>query len=383
MARKKFFDEKIIAQINAQISIIDIAEQYGLTLVEKGDYYSLKEADSVVIYPETNSFFRHSNHHGGDVFKFIEEFHEYFNMSFKDVYFKYMKKIDRSLEPQPKEKVQVSKTITERKTKNFDLNESLKQCEERERILLSQVNFDKDIRHVKAYLIQTRAIRPDVVDEFIKKGLIKQAIAPDGSKNVVFIGYNDVGFICAVNKKSCSSKGTYKGDASRCNYAFGWRYDPDINDYSQLYRTEFYDSRKSLVCFEGYIDMLAYISTLKDMNIDYRQYSYLVCGSTSKYRSVIATAKSNYYQKVIIAFDNDKSGDLYAKLIAKDLYEQCGHDIKIKRHKSKLKDWDDDRKAIISSKQNIAEQKRHAEKILKLHNRNDLSKKIIKQKEKL
>ena len=355
MARKQFFSKKIIEQIKEQISILDVAIEYGLTPIQKGDLYTLKEHDSVIIYPNTNTFFRHKNSVGGDVFAFSKEIEE-IGLSFKDFYFQYLNKIDRNKDPVPIEQRPIKpKRIIDRKDRNFDLNESLLQCEERAGRLLSQFRLDDNFRNVKAFLIQTRKIAPDVVNEFIERGLIKQGYLINKEKNVIdrnrvalFLGYNCVGMLSGVNVKSTSSRGGFKGDLSGCNYAYGWRYDPDIKNYKELYQTEFYNTQKPLVCFEGYIDMLAYISTLKEKGIDYHQYAYLTCGSTTKYRSVIATVSMERYSKVICAFDNDEAGDIHAIKLCEDLKKECGEEIVVTRQKSQLKDWDEDRQMGIA-----------------------------------
>lgn len=343
---KNFFDEKVKLQIKEQISIIEIAKEYGLTPVRKGNHYSLEEHDSVVIYPESNTFFRHKSSVGGDIFAFMQEIPE-INVGFKDVYLEMSKRIDRSKEPVPMEdRPAKPKTIFSKQTNTFNINESLNQCEDRERKLLSKVAIEPVNKNVKAYLIQTRCINPDVVDDFISKGLVKQEKGIKGYRNALFIGYNDVGYITAICKKSCSSHGKFKGDVEGSNYAYGWRYDPDIKNYKELYKTEFYDSSKPLICFEGYIDMMAYISTLKEKNIDIHKYSYIACGSTTKYQSVVCAVKNNYYSEVICAFDNDEAGDLHSMILAREIQKEIGDDIIVTRQKSYLKDWDEDRIAI-------------------------------------
>lgn len=348
-----FFDKKIKSQIIDQISILDIAKEYGLTPFQKGTHYSLREHDSVVIYPETNSFFRHKTSFGGTVFQFMQEMPE-INMRFSDVYFLLKKRIDTTIEPKKfdKEVIKKPKETYKKITNTFNLNESLNQCEQREKVLMSQFKKDLSIKNARGYLIKTRCIDPDIVDEFIFKGLIRQD-RTNGHKNVAFIGYNDVGFVCAICKKSCLSHGKFKGDVAPSNYAYGWRYDPDIKNYRNLFKTEFYNPDKTLICFEGYIDMLAYISILKDKNIDYKQYSYITCGSVTKYMSVVAAARNNHYKKVICAFDNDEAGDHHAILLAKALKHECGDDIIVKRQKSFLKDWDEDRIAIKNHDKSI------------------------------
>lgn len=374
---KKFFDDTIILQIAEQISILDVAKEYGLSPVEKGRYYSLAEHDSVIIYPETNSFFRHKTGVGGDIFHFMKEMPE-IGKSFKDVYFEMLPKIDRSIEPKSLDRKSIKpKTVLEMNTRTINFNESLSQCEQREKELMSQINKDTSTKNVRAYLVQTRCIDPEIVDEFIKKGLIIQD-CHDGYKNAVFVGYNGVGLICSLNKRSCSSQGKFKGDIMPSNYAYGWRYDPDIKNYRNLYKTEFYNRDKPLICFEGYIDMLAYLSILKDKKIDYRKNAYLVCGSVTKKMSVVAAVKVDGYKKVIIAFDNDEAGDLHAVKLAKEIKEQCGEDIIVKRQRSYLKDWDEDRIAIKHQDKSLLDKVIEAKKILEKQQQNKNLEKSIK-----
>lgn len=374
--KKKFYDDKVIAQISEQISIIDIAKEYGLTPVHKGKHYSLVEHDSVVIYPDTNSFFRHKTSVGGNVLAFVKEMPE-INMSFKDAYFLFLSRIDRSIEPKPAEyKANHEKSVLEEKRDTFNLNETLSQCENREKKLMSQIKKDMTSKNVKAYLVQTRCIDPEIVDEFIKKGLIIQD-CKNGYKNAVFVGYNDVGIICCMNKRSCSSSGKFKGDVNSSNYAYGWRYDPDIKDYKNLYKTEFYNRDKPLICFEGYIDMLAYISTLKDKRIDYKQYSYIVCGSATKYMSVVSAVKLCGYKKVICAFDNDEAGNLHAIKLAKEIKNQCDDSVVVKRQRSYLKDWDEDRIAIKSHDKTLIERMMQAKEIMQKQKTHPSQKKEI------
>ena len=135
MAKKIFYNKKMIEQIKEQISILDVAKENGLTPVKRGDYYTLAEHDSVVIYPQTNSFFRHKNSRGGDVFAFADEFDI---ASFQEFYMKNIYKIDRSIDPSPdSRKPKTNVSITERKDVRFDINESLDKSQERERNLLS------------------------------------------------------------------------------------------------------------------------------------------------------------------------------------------------------------------------------------------------------
>lgn len=54
-----------------QVSIVDLARRTGMTLVERGNKYTTEEHDSLILYPDNNSWFRFSDEHGGDAIDFL------------------------------------------------------------------------------------------------------------------------------------------------------------------------------------------------------------------------------------------------------------------------------------------------------------------------
>lgn len=71
--------KKMIKEIKEHVSIVDLASDY-FDLTRKNGYFGIRgsgadggDFSSIVIYPESNSFFRNSNRHGGDVISFVTE----------------------------------------------------------------------------------------------------------------------------------------------------------------------------------------------------------------------------------------------------------------------------------------------------------------------
>jgi DNA primase len=54
-----------------QVNILDLAKHVGFTVVERGNKYTTEEHDSLVLYPDSNSWFRFSDDKGGDPISFL------------------------------------------------------------------------------------------------------------------------------------------------------------------------------------------------------------------------------------------------------------------------------------------------------------------------
>lgn len=66
--------ENKIERIKSEIRITDLAKQMGFTVVQSGRFFSLKEHDSVRIYPETNTYYQFSSGTGGSPIDFLMNF---------------------------------------------------------------------------------------------------------------------------------------------------------------------------------------------------------------------------------------------------------------------------------------------------------------------
>lgn len=62
------------------IDILEVAKKLGFTPIQQGNFYTLKEHDSLKIYPQTNSYYRFSTSSGGNPINFVREFA---NLDFK------------------------------------------------------------------------------------------------------------------------------------------------------------------------------------------------------------------------------------------------------------------------------------------------------------
>ncbi len=344
---------KVINEIKEHVSIVDLAKDY-FNITRKNGYLGIigDSADggdfsSLVIYPDTNTFFRQSNRHGGDVISFVQETQIEGIDNFKDAIVFLRQRIDPTFNIKTtyqKKKSYAQMSITEKA-------EKMRQCHE---TISKQLVIEPSYRNAMAYLIQERKIDPDIVREGFKKGEIAQ-VNMKGYKGVAFIS-KEMGLYSCVCKRGISRGSTFKGDYKGCNYDYGWRVFPDKAKITGII------PEAKIYCFEGYIDMLSFKSLMKGKK-DLSNDIFIVCGSANKYKCVV-NAVNDYRRDVVICFDNDKAGIELGNELKKVLEatnEKNEEKINVSQIYSKGKDWNDDLKMLSARNQNSS---------LNIHNHN-------------
>lgn len=342
--------KKLVKEIKEHVSIVDLAKDY-FQVTKKNGYLGIVgsakdggDFSSLVIYPETNSFFRQSTRRGGDVISFVQETGIEGISSFKDAVNFLHGRID------PDFKVEL---VSEKK-KDYDemtKEEKLKKIEQCHEIISSQfvdlnhprvddrkrAKIDQNYRNVMAYLIQERKIDPEIVKEGIKKGEIMQ-ITMYGYKSVAFVS-KQYGMYSCISRRAITKNSTFKGDFKGCNYDYGWRIFPEPKNGIVLLQPN-----TKIYAFEGYIDMLSYKTLAKQNGENHSNDIFIVCGSANKYKCIV-NAVREYPYDVVICFDNDKAGKELGDTLAdklKDIVKKDGTKIRISKEFSKAKDWNED-----------------------------------------
>lgn len=350
-------NRKILAQIKEQISIVDIAGEFGFTVIPKSrGTFSLREHDSVLIYPKTNSFYRYSNGIGGDVLKFMEAFPDepaFAEFTFMKAYALLSKRVNKDVAAAPLKK---NKIKIQDKYKTFQNDLATKQI--RAKNLNKQFHFDSNCKNAMAYLIQTRKIDSDIVKKLIHENCIKQdtsvifknretgefskKITDDSAydrietKCVVFIGHDEFGMTASACSRACNASSDFKMEYEGTDYSYGWLHDPEVISCNAYLQDQNYDPDKQLLCFESYIDMMSFMTLLKMQGSDYTKYAYLSCGSATKYHTVSAAQERLGYNDITICFDNDTAGQQFTESLKKELEEKGVH---VNVCVSKEKDW--------------------------------------------
>ena len=190
-----------------------------------------------------------------------------------------------------------------------------------------------DMRRVYGYLMHERMIDFQVLNRFVKEGLIYEDAT---HHNAVFVGVDGSGKPVHAHKRATSAKSDFKGnlDSSIAEYSF-----------------HFNGSSEYLFVFEAPIDMLAYISMHKK---GWDRHSYVALCSTAD-RAVIQMLKDNPSLKTVyLCLDNDSAGLLGCTRIAESIHGLG--DYTIWRVPPNFKDWDEDLKALNGREALPAEQ---------------------------
>lgn len=283
---------EVAKQIDLQMKIDDVAILCGLNL-EKNGRYSLRDCDhdSLVFDLKRNFFFWNSQGKRGGCVKLYMEI---MGVDFKDAVLKLLPHIN--LEKEYVETVREKPAELSDKDRHLDLYNQLK-----------ELNFDSDenklMRQSIAYLTKTRGLDRDIINKMINEKMIYQ-ISDNYGPKVAFVGRKDNMYISSICQRSVSLKIKFKGDFKNCNYKVGWFYDPETKGQFG----EKGNADKPLLVFEANIDMISYMSLLKECGVDYTQFAYLSCSSINHDICIPETCKEYGYNTVRILFDNDYEG---------------------------------------------------------------------------
>ncbi len=307
-------DEVVTLEDIKTIRIEVVGEQfYGLNAVKVGKTNTFKEMDSLRIF-SNNRFHRFSNGEHGDVINFV----------------KMMSDCDFKTAIAMLKEFYETNTITK---EDYDrINVKYQQPDINAKTQMELPVKNEHNKNVFAYLTKTRCIKPEIVNDYIKKKLLYQ----DAKNNCVFVGYVDGVPTCANVRSTYSD---FKGVVANSfdDVGFYVHYPEQKND--------------TLVLCEGSIDIMSYQSLLED----YKSMDFLSSQGVDKarnslyYRSQKEEHFLNQYKKIIIAFDNDPINETLGYSVGRRAAEQLKEWIKdelphiqVQVHFPKLKDFNDD-----------------------------------------
>lgn len=338
--------------IKKHVDIIELAREYfDLKPGRNGSRYYIQKPkgyvgdgmgdfDSVTLYPETNTFYRRSTGVGGDVITFVLETHLEGIEKYIDACNFLMNRID------PNFSVEIS--TKKREQKKMPLVETHKSLLAQLQ-LNDQLELDKDTKYIWAYLVRNREIDKDIVNEGISRGYIKPIIYKNKMRSVAFFGYSELGSICAVCERGINFGSSFKRNFENCDYDRGWVWYPKDEKGNKIIP----DKSTMIIC-ESYIDMLSYMTLIKETDPNWRNYVYQSLASASNYPTAIKTIDRFNPGTVIIATDNDKAGHICGDKIFSYIQDN-NLDITFKVSLAEAGDWNEQLKVINSLKGNITQ----------------------------
>lgn len=277
--------------IAKQADLCAVASALGYTVKRIGKYHTIKEMDSIRIYDRTH-WFRWSKRfepgeNGGSQIDFLRVFA---NMEVKEAVFWLLDFVGyRKADISAEKIVDVTKPKIE-KQKEFVLP-----------------TFAGSNAYLYNYLMHERGIAKEVIDHFVKEGVLYEA---KGYHNMVFVGKDKSG-----TPRFASMRGVFdkKGKPFKCDVAG--------NDKNHGFHTVNINSPRIIV-FEAAIDLLSYMTLFPN-----EKCTMVALGMLAE--APLETLLNDYPHLTEIQFclDNDKYGREATEKFMKKFYE-LGYDVK-------------------------------------------------------
>lgn len=287
---KKFTEDEL--EIAKSVDLVAVAASLGYTPKKIGNYYTLKEMDSMRIYNRSHwcRFSRRydKGENGGSQIDFLRVFA---GMDVKEAVFwlldfaGYSRISDTHVKPQLKYQIQK------------------KEVEKKEFILPEQAHSNV---YLYEYLTNDRAISTDVVNFFVKQGLIYES---NPYHNIVFKGNDKNGVTRFASMRGVFDK---KGKPFKCDVPGNdKRYGFNIAN----------DESTEIVVFEAAIDMLSYMDIHRDF-----ESNMIALGMVADAPLEMFLKEHPQIVSIRFCLDNDKAGrEATEKLMEK--YYQFGYDV--------------------------------------------------------
>ena len=283
-----------------KLSIVDFCDKNGIELKKSGRYYSLKEHDSLVIDINNNKFVWNSRGLNGDIINFVQAYY--------DVDFKKALNIITNKDISEISKTQNQNTLNKVEKTTDQLKESF------DKDLVKNTNYSR----VYAYLIKTRNIDYDIVNEFVKQDLIIE----DVKHNLTFKMKDKDNNLIGLTKRETGYK--------KFEYI-----NPDSDIKGVSFKTS--DTPNKLYFFEAPIDLMSFY----EMNKNRLNNSVLISMQGLKHNCIKENIAHWNIKDICLCVDNDEAGNNFINRI-KEVYS----DINMKFEIPKSKDWNEDIKNL-------------------------------------
>lgn len=286
----RFTEEEL--EIAKSVDLIAVAEQFGYTVKRVGNYYTLKEMDSIRIY-DNSHWFRWSRQYdkgenGGSQIDFLRVFA---GMDIKEAVFWLLDFTGYRRIPEADKRKPLKHQVEVRKT-------------EKKQFVLP-IPASSNV-YLYSYLTQERAISSVVIDFFVKQNLIYES---RDYHNIVFKGNDKEGIT-----RFASMRGVFdrNGKSFKC--------DVEGNDKRYGFNVVNENSNQ-LIVFEAAIDMMSYM----DIHMDFET-NKLALGMLSDAPLETFLKEHPMVGAICFCLDNDEPGrKAVSELMEK--YYQLGYEV--------------------------------------------------------
>ncbi len=287
---KKLFSEEDIQYANS-VSIIDLAHKYNLELKKKGNEYHVDGQGGLVISDDGSKFNNFSKGVGGSAIQFVMAME---NVSWKDA----VKEILGN-DFKPVNLFATGEQVNRDSNTQFMLPES-----------------NENYKRMYAYLLKTRGLNKEVVQNFVDKKMLYQ----DKKGNCVFVGYDEKNEAKYGSLRGTLTDKQFRGDVKGSNKAVPFALK---------------NNNKLLHIFESPIDMMSYLSIMKNREIDHSNRDFVSTGGTNITPIETVIKSNDKLETLIVCVDNDEAGKNFANRIS----QQFGNKYKVVNHFPHNKDY--------------------------------------------
>lgn len=286
-------DEDIVRAKNVDIVAV-ISHFY--TVVRKGRLYTTKEHDSIVIYPNTNSFVQHSTIDnktnkklGGDVIDFLTKV---VGMTWK-------------------ESIEFLNNFAslgiETRRDDYSINREV----EAKGDLIPPKKEEGAYRRLYAYLLKKRKIDQEVINYFVKNDLIYESA---DYHNIVFCCKDKDGVVRSIHQRGTidiDGNKPFKGGDKNNDKYYGFSYTPNIKS-------------DKLLVVEGAIDVLSYITITHDWD------THIVALCCVEKNAMVRYLEEHpEIKKIELCFDNDAPGFNAARNLMNLILDQGKYSVRL------------------------------------------------------
>ena len=291
--RYRYSDEDI--EKANKISIIDWANQQGYSIKDDRRWAEIRGQGGLTIDKVNNRWYCHSEKIGGGPIQLVMHLQ---NVTWPEaVCDLIMKKADYQV-------IIDKQVIPDQSKDNFKLPEK-----------------NDTYKHLYAYLVKSRKIHPDIINEFVKKKLIYE----NTKKSCVFVGITKDGIPKYANIRSTNTVGEpFKGEAALSDKRFGFSR-PGTNNV--------------LTIMEAPIDLLSYMTIFKNHNLSHliENDHLLSLGGVNDIALIQYLEDHPEISKIKLGLDNDKTGNEACERI----FHQYSRQYAIERIQIREKDFNE------------------------------------------
>ena len=285
----------------SSVDLVEFLRCQGEKLIRSGPEYRLTSDHSITV--RGNEWYDHAAEQGGGPISFVQQFY----------HLSYPEAVTRLLGGEQGTVYAAAPKQKEKPKKEFALPPA-----------------NRDMRRVYAYLLKRRVLDRDVVNAFVRAGLLYESCEKFNGReyhNAVFVGKDENGAARHAHKRSVNDIGrtfriNVEGSDPRCSF----------------HHT---GSSDRLYVFEAPIDLLSFLTRYP---MGWEEHSFVSLCGTSEHAMLWMLEQNSGICSVCLCLDHDAAGIEASGRLAEVLHERGYDDVGIIQ--PEFKDWNEDVKAL-------------------------------------